>query len=554
MVIVRTHKSDRDSIAAYDRYATIPGADVVLCFDERGAPGEPGQRRKVGFDDRTLEQFGLFRHRTSGWLCGDYSYYVTCAAFPGYDVYWLIEPDVFISTLDLSGMFSALNASDADFLAPRFGPRGPNWAWYRRMLSYYKDIYGCIFPITRLSARAIDHLYSARRAASRSDTPILPADWPNDEVFVATELQNNGFVCRELGHLIPGAYTYRTLRTGVPWDRDTLEAQPPDGLIYHPVRRFSAWFEDLSDWAANYGVLRRDGGRAHFRPDLLRLIKLAAASVRHREFFHGGLFPLMLANVMTLEAGYVDEDLRLSSYREAEVEVNRRVQALLEWFGPFRNGRAFATAHLLSVNNEIVSADNAAPGDFCLGDAQPLRTPPFGFALPYAYDRDSQSLLFTVHPLPGTVLFSESALQEQRRLACVGCMVPMRHLLRFYPLPETMPAITFVVAEGAAARYEAAEQLRSLGKRPVTGPPALMQLASANPWFSELPRPLQRALLWAAIAPIFAAYGVTGDIVFVVSGDILRIRRPLSRLLPELRIVRNAGALRVRGNSTRPRT
>ncbi len=549
MVIVRTHKSDRESIAAYDRYAGIPSIDVVFCFDERGAPATPGDRHKVGFDNRTLAALGLFRHKACGWLCGDYAYYITRAAFPDYDLYWLIEPDVLIHAADLNGVFAALNGSEADFLAPRFGPRGPNWAWYRRMLSAYEKIYGCIFPITRLSARAIDHLHAARRAALRSCPPILPADWPNDEVFVATELQNNGFVCRELGHLVPGAYTYRTLRTGVPWDRDTLEAQPPDGLIYHPVRHFSSWFEELSGWAANYGVLRRDGSKAHFRPDLLRLIKLAAASVRHREFFHGALFPLMLANVMTLEASYVDEDWRLGSYREAQVAVNRRVQRLLEWFGPFRNGRAFATAHLLSSGGPAVSPDGAALADFSLANAQPLRTPPFQFALPYAYDPQDQALFFTVHPLPGTVLFADSALQEQRRQACVGCIVPMRHLSRFYPQPETMPAVTFVVAEGAAARLQAAERLRTLGKRPVTDPPALMQAASANSWFSELRPPVQRALLWATIAPILGAYGVTGELVFIVSRDILQIGRPLRRLFPALRIVHSPDGLRGRAKS-----
>jgi hypothetical protein len=396
----------------------------------------------------------------------------------------------------------------------------------------YAAVYGCIFPITRLSARAIDHLHAARRNTPVPDTPAAVDGWPNDEVFVATELQNHGFECRELGYVHPELYTRNSLRTGVPWDRDTLAAQIPDGRIYHPVRRFSTWFEEQSKWAADYSVSGRGRGHAHFRPDVRKLIRLASSVTEHKELYGAALFPLMLASRMTLEATYVDEAGRLGSYREISASPDRAIATLAGRFHPRDSRRTFATACRLEGIEDMRSRQVAAASDFSWHDIEPLQFPPVTFSLPYACDFDQNTLLLTVHPLPSTVLSADSVLDEQRRQARVGCWVDFRHLHRFYPLPAKLPAISFLLIGDAESRGEATHQLRRAGTRPVTNPPALMQLARHSDQFFKLRRRWRDALLWAAIAPAFVTYGTTLDaMVFVVSDEMLPLRGTLQALL-----------------------
>ncbi len=230
-----------------------------------------------------------------GWRCGDYAYDVTHAARPGFDFYTLTEPDVLINTADLQHTIALLTAGSADFIAARFDVRDERWEWARTMRHLYANTYGCIFPPTRLSARAIDHLHKARRAMLAPESAEIFENWPNDEVFVATVPQNNGFTCIALDAAAPGLASRDSLRTNLPHDRATLEGAPPDGLIYHPVRSMAEWFEENSAWAAHYGAQRRGQGEAPRRVDLLHLLSLATGSLQNDAWRDAALYPLMLA-------------------------------------------------------------------------------------------------------------------------------------------------------------------------------------------------------------------------------------------------------------------
>ncbi len=107
LIIVRTHRADAASLAAYDRYAALPGTDVVFCVDERAGEADMGGRAKIGFNQGTLDAMGLYAHPEYGWRCGDYCHYVVRAARPAYDAYWLIEPDVLIHEDDAGGFFAS---------------------------------------------------------------------------------------------------------------------------------------------------------------------------------------------------------------------------------------------------------------------------------------------------------------------------------------------------------------------------------------------------------------------------------------------------------------
>lgn len=535
LVILRTHRADPETLAAFDRYAGLRSADVVVCCDERSGAVDLGGRTKVGFDAKVMAKLGLFRHPACGWRCGDYAYYVTRTILPDYDFYWLVEPDVVMNTADLDGTFEALNATTADFLAPHLGPRDHRWGWYRTMHRTYPEVYGFIFPITRLSAAAIDHLHAARRDGGISLTRYALHSWPNDEAFVATELHHHSFQCKELGHNVPGCYTPHTLRTGTPWDRTQLSKEPPDGHIYHPVRHFSAWFETESKWATDYAIRRRGKYHVHFRAHIRKLVKFWFGTTEHAALHSAGLFPLMLVSRMKLEASYIDEAGRFGPYRETEARAHRPIRMLARRYHPRRSGRAYATAYFLSENVGARSDQVAALADFSWYDPEPLHEVPVTFALPYAYDFDHDVLLLTVHPLPSSVLMAASILDEQRRQACIGCQVNFRHLHRFYPIPAMLPAISFLHIGDDSMRAEALETLRSMGKRAVAEPPALAQLAHQSERFLRVRRQWRDALLWAAVGQVFVTYGASAaPIVFVVSEDILAIRGALEALLRDV--------------------
>ncbi len=542
LVILRAHKADADTFAAYDRYAGLRSADLVICCDERNGAVDMGGRAQLSWDRDRLAALGLFAHPRCGWRCGDYAYYVTRAARPDYDLYWLVEPDVVINVDDLDAAFDRLNSAEADFLAPRFALRDDRWEWARTMRYRYERVYGCIFPLTRLSARAIDHLHAARRASLVAESAETFAAWPNDEAFVSTELYNHGFACLELQSGLPGCYTRETLRTAIPHDRAALESRQPDGLIYHPVRDFNAWFEDGSRWAADCGQRRRGGFEPPARGQVMRLLGLAAACAEHEGLGDAAMFPLMLASDQA--AGVLDPDVPELARIDLRSRQGRAARMLAREFGPRRNGRVFATAHLLGSGDDRRPLAVANVADFHLGDAVALHTLPARFALPYAFDFEAECLLFTIHPLPATVLYAASVLEEQRRSACVGCQVHVRHLTRFYPLEGARREVRFLVLADAVARRDAGERLRARGVPAVADPPALMQLAAAATRFLDVRSHWQPGLLLAAVAPAFVTYGAAeAPVVFVVPEDVLRLRTALQAVFANCTMVNHAEAL-----------
>jgi hypothetical protein len=524
LIIVRTHRSDPATLRAHDLFAGLADADTIICCDERNATADFGPRDKVGFDNATLNGLGLLPHPNCGWRCGDYAYYVTRVARPGYDFYWLIEPDVLFHTADMESTFASLNASRCDFLAPRLYGRDGRWGWHSTMSSSYDAVFGCNFPITRLSARAIDHLHGARRVLSALDTPDIFETWPNDEVFVATELNNHDFDCKDLNQHLPGTYTPDSLRNRVPHDRARLQAQPPDELIYHPVREFADWFEESSAWAAEYARRRRAAQEPVVRHNVRRLLGLASGSLEHEAFRDAALLPLMLAGRDRRMGTPEAPDTLETEFPDQAQKQDLGVRLLARQFGPRKQGRVFATAHLLAPAEDGRPLAISAQADFALGEAEPLHSLPVRFALPYATDFDDATLLFTIHAQPGAVLSSRSMLDEQRRTAAVGCRAALRHLHRFYGLPQPHVHVELLMIGGAAARAETADRLRATGIHAVVDPPALVQLAANFARFLEVRSHLQPMLLWAALAPVLQVHGASSDAVLVVPPEVGRLK------------------------------
>lgn len=187
---------------------------------------------------------GLLGFARSGWRCGDYCYYAAAEGLADLDRAWLVDADLWPSFADPAAFFGPLADIPADLLAPRFSVRGGEWFWSFAVRAVLGEgpVHGCLFPITRLTRRAIDLCRAARveglaRAAAEGParTDAVPLPVPNDEGLVATTLARAGLDCRDLEAIMPGAFTAE----GFSWDAPLMpqEALLPElsGQILHPV-------------------------------------------------------------------------------------------------------------------------------------------------------------------------------------------------------------------------------------------------------------------------------------------------------------------------------
>jgi hypothetical protein len=231
-------------------------------MDERGGKPKvvPSELNKLSLTNQAVEGLGLLVHPNSGWLCGDYAYYIAQQAEPNFDFYWLCEPDVYFSYDSLGEFFSQFETNPADFLAPWFSERPNTWIWSKRAQVLSPQVFGCLFPLTRLSNRAIGHLHKERRKLStqlRGDREAIKK-WPNDESFVSTVLVRDGFRCENLGNTVE--LREELFSFAQPILIDSLMGKPHIHSVLHPVLSKSQFISKF--WRVTVTRHKREGMEA----------------------------------------------------------------------------------------------------------------------------------------------------------------------------------------------------------------------------------------------------------------------------------------------------
>ncbi len=233
VLLFRTHKIDPQIQRFCERLRQECGMKVVWLVDESRSPLDVAPFEKVSINPASLADLGLYAPADSPWRCGDYGLYLAAQSYPEVLRFWLIEYDVRIhSSTSLASFFAAFADSDADLLAPLMNERGQDWWWYPAMKARSQPVFGCLFPILRVSSRLLATALQRRRAISRS--PIYRLFWPNDESFLATTAVRAGFTAFDLNDF-GSLYTNESFSFDQPCDGDELERSAADGLIYHPV-------------------------------------------------------------------------------------------------------------------------------------------------------------------------------------------------------------------------------------------------------------------------------------------------------------------------------
>ncbi|MHB8287078.1 MAG: hypothetical protein ACYDD1_20710 [Caulobacteraceae bacterium] len=233
LILYRTHKFDPETRAFCEQLSAESGREVVCLVDETRCEVDVSPFRKLSITPAALRSHKLLVRPDAAWRCGDYGLYLARLAYPAVEHFWLVEYDVRIRTAEpLAQFFDHFSGVGADLIAPFLNERDLTWWWYVAMQRRSEAVYGCLFPLLRVSAGLLDAAFEARRRQTRS--PIYRLFWPNDESFLATTAVRQGFSVEDLNER--GAfYTDASFSFERPWSGADLARAGADGLIYHPV-------------------------------------------------------------------------------------------------------------------------------------------------------------------------------------------------------------------------------------------------------------------------------------------------------------------------------
>ncbi len=178
LAAIRTHRwtEAEDRLLAQLRAAF--GDDVCVVFHDRGPDATP-PCEVVDLTADWVKAQGLRVTRDWGWRCGDYFLYALRAAKPGYDHYWLVEPDVFFSG-DSVAFFEQFTHIDTDLLGLDPAPIDKDHRFTTSMPEMAH--WGAIFAMTRISGRAIDWLKPLR--VVNGTIVVGQLRFANDEAFI----------------------------------------------------------------------------------------------------------------------------------------------------------------------------------------------------------------------------------------------------------------------------------------------------------------------------------------------------------------------------------
>lgn len=171
------------------------------------------------------------------WYNGDYRYYYVRHFLPDYAYYWYIEYDVYCNGKSYKPFLLRYESRTEDLLIKDFStpPKALNWKWKDDSDWVYdpQKLAGSFFPLSRLSARAVDYLYERRKEHIKlfESSRVPRKRWIFCELFVPTEIVLANFSADTIDE--------EFIQQGTIDLNENRIFESPDDKIYHPIKFLS---------------------------------------------------------------------------------------------------------------------------------------------------------------------------------------------------------------------------------------------------------------------------------------------------------------------------
>lgn len=233
IILFRTHRDTPYVRERYNFLVETSGKRVVVLYDEGGGAHGFTDVESIRVNAKAYTDLGLHVCTDFGWRCGDYGFYVAREKYPEVRHFWMLEYDVLLSYPRASDFFDKFaGLGNAMCLIADFGPAPKSWWWYRSKILAGRTVPHLFFPVSRMSAEAIDLLY-AERIRLGKDFEVENDLWLNDEAILAHLMSKNTITCTDLnvGDMV---YTKSSFRYDWPIPIEKVGGRNL-GLLLHPV-------------------------------------------------------------------------------------------------------------------------------------------------------------------------------------------------------------------------------------------------------------------------------------------------------------------------------
>lgn len=244
------------------------GPVVFVCDETRGVADAAGYR-KLSLSEAGIRAMGFGRPPGNwGWFWGDMCYQAAAAQFAGYSHYAMLEADVWIAPKSAARFLDALATCPAEAVAGRLRRYDAPQKFSRGLARLGLDAqWGCIFPVSRVSAGVVAEMARLRTRASRE----APGEKINDEAILAGAVQAGGFSHASLEEIAPGVVGPDTYETNPPHLFEALAAREDETRLFHPVVTLDKLLSRIASGEKNYN-----------RHRLRKVLRMASPDDRRR--------------------------------------------------------------------------------------------------------------------------------------------------------------------------------------------------------------------------------------------------------------------------------
>ena len=179
----------------------VETGDVYVFVDETHGPvGQIAHDHVIRATERDMAKLEVLLYPLAKvfWYNIDYPLYYFYLQNKSYDYYLMCEHDA-VFNIDIDEFVRMADRDRVDYVG--FPLAQSSWPLRTCEGVYPKSfkLYQWLSCISLHSRRSVEFLLERRQVLGRRYTAGEITNWPNNEAFIPTEMQNNGFVVRKLG-------------------------------------------------------------------------------------------------------------------------------------------------------------------------------------------------------------------------------------------------------------------------------------------------------------------------------------------------------------------